>query len=470
MRKTALLSLLLLTGFNSFGSGNSSNFLEIGITNWDYKKPTGKSPVAGKLNFTEVRMSRSDMAFNLSNKDGIFDADMTYKKGVMGFKASYMKFDFIMGEENGFNDILDMKTKKSLAIINPGFFSFGGKSFSVKMSDMRTQFDNFYMYCSANNPDLDMASAEGIETGCMTEFFVSPEKPETPMTMNIQLDYEDGDKMDFTAQLGEIDLTGASIFKINALKSNMLMGQYFMETSNIGATCLKDEDQLTFDSEIIKKQCENSLSLEIPKIVLRNKKDETKFFLNMKNLEVSNQNLYFIAPVIQFVDKESSVTTKDISIKCQKSEDSILYDLHSIVKECISSGRINIKSLVSRDEDDLWFKYEDIMTKGFNPLAHISEKEKTAKRISFQLDEGRALIKASAYKKLLGKYLKFDVFIKGTVDHYPAKDQIVLNVDEIKVPVGWFKIKWKKFLLKIMKKALVGENIQFNGDKITIQL
>lgn len=468
--KKLLTTLALMTSFSVAATGNSSNFLEIGITDWNYKKQVDKNAVAGVLNFTDVRMSRSDMAFNLSNKDEIFNANMTYTDGVMGFKAKYMNFNFDMGKENGFNDVVEMGTKKSLAIINPGFFSFGGKNFSIKMDDLRTQLNNFYIFCTANDPDLDMASADGIEKGCMTEFFVSPEKAEAPMTMNIQLDYEDGDKMDFTAQLGELDLLGASVFRLNALNSTMTMAPYFMETSNISATCMKDEDQLTFDSEIIKKQCENSVSLEVPKIVLRNKKDETKFYINMKNLEVANGNLYFQAPVIQFVDRESSVTTKDLTVKCQKSEDSVLYDLHSVIKECIESGRINIKSLISRDEENLWFRYEDIMTKGFDPLAHISDKEKTAKRISFQLDQGKALIKASAYKKILGKYARFDVYIKGSVDHRPAKDQIVLNVDEIKVPIGWFKIKWKKFLLGIMKKALVGENIQFNGDRITIQL
>lgn len=469
--KKRLLALAILGCISATASEKPTNFLEVGFTEWDYKKPSEKgNGLAGKLSFTEVRMSRSDLTFNLTNKDEIFNADMTYKNNIMSFKANYMKFDFNMGKETAFNEILAINTKKSLAVINPGFFSFGGKSFDLKMDDVGMKFNNFYMFCSANDPDLDMASAEGIEQGCMTEFFVSPERTESPMTMNIQLDYEDGDKMDFTAQLGEINLTGGSIFQINALNSNMTMGPYFMETSNISASCMKDEDQLVFESEIIKKQCENSVSVEIPKIILRNKKEETKFYIETKNLSVANQNMYFVAPVIQFVDKESSVTTKDIVVKCQKSEDSILYDLHSIIAECIEFGRINIKELVSRDEYDLWFKYEDIMPKGFNPLAHIKSKEKTAGRIEFQLDGGKALVKASAYKKILGKYARFDVYIKGTVDHYPAKDQIVLNVDEIKVPIGWFKIKWKKFLLKIMKKALVGENIQFNGDKITIQL
>jgi hypothetical protein len=469
--KKRLLTLALLSSFTALASEKPTNFLEIGVTEWNYKKPAVKSNgVAGKLNFTEVRMSRSDMTFNLENKDNIFNAAMTYKNNVIGFKANYMKFDFDMGKDTGFNDIHEMNTTKSLAVINPGFFSFGGKSFDIKMDDVGMKFNNFYMFCSANDPDLDMASAEGIEQGCMTEFFVSPERTESPMTMNIQLDYEDGDKMDFNAELGEINLTGGSVFQINAMKSNMTMAQYFMETSNISASCLKDEDQITFESEIIKKQCENSLTLEVPKIILRNKKDETKFYIETKNLSVANEHLYFVAPVIQFVDKESSVTTKDLVVKCAKSEDSILYDLHSIISECIKFGRINIKDLISRDEYDLWFKYEDIMSKGFDPLAHIKDKEKTARNIEFQLDNGRALVKASAYKKILGKYARFDVYIKGTVDHYPAKDQIVLNVDEIKVPIGWFKIKWKKFLLKIMKKALVGENIQFNGDKITIQL
>ncbi len=467
--KKMLLIFALMGSFAVQAGGNSMNFLEVGITNWNYKKPSKKGS-AGILDFTEVKMSRSDMAFNLINKDDIFKAEVTYEKDNLGFKANYLKFQFDMGKDSSFNDILEMNTTKSLAIVNPGFFSFGGKKFDISMSDMKLGFDNFYMYCTSNNPDLDMATAEGIEQGCMTEFYISPEFENAPMNVDIDVDYEDGDKMKFHAQLGDINLNGGSLLQVNALNSSMTVGQYFMETSELHASCMKDEDLLVFDSEKIKKQCENSLNINIPTILLRNEKDETKFYLKTKNLSVANENLYFVAPVIQFVDKESSVTTKDLTIKCQKSEDSILYDLHSIIGECVQSGSINIKKLISRDEYDLWFKYEEIMKKGFNPLAHISSKEKTAGNISIQLDDHRALIKASAYKKVLGKYIRFDVYIKGTVDHKPAKDQIVLNVDEVKVPIGWFKIKWKKFLLKIIKKALVGENIQFDDDKIIIQL
>lgn len=444
-------------------------FLEVGITKWDYKKPK-KEGFGGMLEFTSATMSRANLTFNLTNKSKIFDAQTLYKKDYIGFKTDQMLLDFKLDPGSGFEDIQSLYAEKNDAVINPSFFSFNGNKFAIDFGDKKISMDRFFVFCTAGNPDIDMASVEGIEVGCMSELSVNPTSSKAPLNLTFERKYDDGDKMIMNAELGYISLIGKSVVELNANKMDMKVGNYFLETEKVKLNCLKDDTLLKFDTDKLMKDCENTADIKVPRALLRNKVDETKFYILPEVLTVSNEKLFFTSPVIQFVDKESSVTAYDLALKCAKADEAETYDLHSIIGECLKSGNISINRLVSRDETKLYWDYEKIMSQGLNPIADISEKEKTAKRIRISIDNGNALITASAYKKILGKYTRFDVYLKGTTEHYPEKDQIVLNVDKIHVPIGWFKIKWKKFLLNIMKKALVGENIQFIDDKIVLQL
>lgn len=469
MKKSILLSSLFCA-LTSYADVSSVNFLEISLTDMKYEKPTKQDLSAGTLVFTETVMSRSDLTFNLSNKDKVFDSKIFWRNSSLTFNTPYMNLDFKMEANSGFNDISKIDITKSQAIINPTFFSFGGENFQVKMTDAFIKLDNYMIYCTANDFEYDMATAEGIEYGCMTEMSVSKEKANKPLLLSTIVDYEDGDQMVFNANIDNLEIVDSTLIQIKAKKSDMKVSKYLLETGTLDVTCLKKNDLKVFESEIIKKDCENTIDIKAPKVVVNNSTDLTKFYIESDVLSVKGERVQFISPVIQFVDKESSVTTFGLTLSCQKKNEATVYDLHSAVGECISDGNISIDRLVSKDEKDIWFKYQDILKKGFNPVAHIGAKERDVQNVRINLQKNNFLITASAFKKILGVETKFNIHLDGSVEHIPAKDQVVLKVKNIGVPIGWFEIKWKKTLLGIMKKALVGSMIEFEGDKIIIQL
>lgn len=449
---------------------NSTNFMEISIDKMDYKKPLKASDSAGLLKFDEVLMSRSDLTFNMKNKDQIFNSNIKWENSILSFSTPFMNINFKLEEDSSFKDITLIDIYKSQAIVNPAFFSFGGDSFKINMDDMGVKLKNYMTFCTAGNPEIDMASADGIEYGCMTEMSLGASDANIDMTLEATMDYEDGDQMLFKASLGAINITESSLVTANFKKSEIDLNKYHVETSPLDVTCFKDPEMKVFDSDKFKKQCENSIDIETKKLVVNNKVDLTNFYIETNGLSVKARKAQFLSPVIQFVDKESSVTTFGLTLDCRKSDDATVYDLHSMISECITDGEITIDRLVSKDEKDLWFRYKDIMKSGFNPIAHIGDKERDVKNVRIKLNNKSFLITASAYKKILGVETKFNIHLDGSVIHIPEKDQIILKVDEIGVPIGWFEIKWKKTLLGIMKKALVGEMIEFDKDKIIIQL
>ncbi len=465
-----LFATILLLNTYAFAEVSSINFLEIGFEKWDYVRPTNANSPSGDLKFNEAKMARADLSFNMKNKDQIFDAQMYWRNNIISFTTPFMNLDFSMGEDSGFDKIKSISTKNSSTIINPLFFSFNGEDFSSGLDDMSLRIGNFMAFCSANNDEYDMASAEGIEYGCMTELSLNANDYSKPLMLNMKMDYEDGDKLDFNAKLSNIDLNDSTLIQAKAVSADMTLSKYFVEIGAAELTCMKKSDMKVFDSDIIKKDCENTIDLKLPKIVVNNKTDDTKFYIETEVINIQNENMYFHAPVIQFVDKESSVTTYDMTLKCQKEDSATAYDLHSMIAQCLKSGEISIPRLVSRDENKLWWRYGDILTKNFDPTAHIKSKEKDAANISIRLVNNSAVVSANAYTKILGVTTKFHVDIKGSVLHLPKKDQLIIKVKDIGVPIGWFKIKWKKVLLGIMKKALVGEMIEFQDDNIVIQL
>lgn len=468
--KKSLILFPLLYSLATLADVSSVNFLEISLTDMQYDKPLKQENPAGSMVFTEAVMSRADLTFNLSNKDKVFDSKIFWRNNSLTFNTPYMNLDFKMESSSGFNDISKINIKKSQAIVNPTFFSFGGENFQVKMSDSFIKLDNYMIYCTANDFEYDMATAEGIEYGCMTEMSISKEKQNKPLLLSTVMDYEDGDQMIFNASVDSLEIVDSTLVQVKANKSDMKVSKYLLETGSLDITCLKKNDLKVFNSEIIKKDCENTIDIKAPKLVVNNNTDLTKFYIESDVLSVKGERVQFISPVIQFVDKESSVTTFGLTLSCLKRNEATVYDLHSAIGECVTDGNISIDRLVSKDEKDIWFKYQDILKKGFNPVRHIGQKERDVQNVRISLQKNNFLITASAFKKILGVETKFNIHLDGSVEHIPAKDQVVLKVKNIGVPIGWFEIKWKKTLLGIMKKALVGSMIEFDGDKIIIQL
>ncbi|EQC46849.1 hypothetical protein [Bacteriovorax sp. Seq25_V] len=465
-----IIATLLLVNSVVYAEVESVNFLEIGFEKWDYERPANPSVASGHLKFTEAKMSRADLSFNMKNKDQMFDAQMYWKNNIISFTTPFMNLDFGMGENSGFNDIKSISTKNSSAIINPLFFSFTGEDFSFGLDDMKLGLKNFTAFCTANDEELDMASAEGIEYGCMTEMSLNSNDYARPLELNMVMDYEDGDKLTFNANLSNIDLNDSTLIQAKATSADMTVSKYFVEMAEANLVCQKKTDMKVFDSEVFKKDCENTIDLTVPKIVVNNKTDDTKFYLETEEIKIQNEKLSFKAPVIQFVDKVSSVTTYDLELNCDKSAKATAYDLHSMIGECLKNGEVRIPRLVSRDEDKLWWSYGDILSKNVDPTSHIKSKEKDAADISIKMINKNVKLSANAYTKILGVTTKFHVDVKGQAVHLPEKDQIIIKVSDIAVPLGWIKIKWKKVLLGIMKKAIVGSMIEFQGDNIIIQL
>jgi hypothetical protein len=470
MKKLALLSTFFLLN-NVAASGTlQSNFLEIGITNLNYVKPSDNKQIAGALVFTEAKMSRSDMSFNMVNKDNVFNSEINFQEGNLSFDSNYMSLSFDMGEESEFNNIKKMKFKDSYAVINPTFFTLSGNLTSFTQPDVYLSLNNYFIYCTANDPDFDMASAEGIEKGCMTEFSLAANNGNEKSEIEMIMDYEDGDQMTMLADIEEVNLVGESMINFSANKVNMSVSGYDVETRRVEGTCYKNPHDKTFDTEKIMKDCENSVDITVPKILMEDNKEDTKFFIQTDFLKTADERLLLKAPAIQFIDKESSVTTVDLGLDCQKSEDVEISDLHGIIGECLNEGEINISKIISKDEKDLWYRYSKVLDSNFDPTAGARKKDISAKNINISLDKNKMILRGNVFGGLLGAHMKFNVFMTGNVVHTPEREQLIIYIQKIEVPVGWIKLKWKKFFMGILKKALVGESIDIIDDKIIIQL
>jgi hypothetical protein len=466
---TTALMLIVLSG-KAMASPMSTNFLEIGITQLNYKKPTEKAGPAGSLTFTDAKMARAEMSFNLTNKKNIFDSKLKYRKDYLGFSSDYLSLDFNLEENSSFNDVHTMKSEKAFAVINPSFFTFSGDSFAVEMTENYIKMDNFFAYCTANDLEYDMASAEGIEYGCMTELSLYADKKEVPALLTFHSKYEDGDVMKLEAKMKGVEITESQVIDFAMDEAKMEVAGYDVVTGPGTGTCYKEAGDKVFDSTKIKKDCLNSLEMQIPKIVMEDNQEATKFFLEVENMKVANQRFFLQTPVIQFVDKESSVTTTGLNVACDKSDEVEVNDLHGVISECLREGEVKISNVYTSDEKDVWWKYKNILSGEFDPISIIQKRDLTASNVSFSLDDNNLVLRANVFKRMLGANMKFKVFMKGAVTHLVDKQQLIIDVSHIEVPVGWFKLKWKKFFMKLVRKALVGESIDVIEDRIIISL
>lgn len=456
-----------LIGFAAIASDKPINFLEIGITDMNYSKPKGESKEAGVMKFVEARMSRADLTFNLQNKDEIFDSQMLYEKDLIKFRTKYMNLEFGLGKDSSFNNFQKIDIKDSLAVINPSFTTFGGASTRLQWPEMSLGVNNFFLFCSANDEEVDMSAPDGIIKGCLTEISVNADKFDRPMKLKYTLDLEKGDKMNIDSSFTGFSILEGKSITFDAEGVTLELDKYKLETSKLKLECEKDESLFELDTQKILKDCENTASIKTKALVLKNKKEKTRFYIQPETLNISNEKVDFYAPRIQIANRKGATTMFGLDVDCDKASDATVYDLHQVIGQCINKGVIKMNALVSTDEKSLWWKYDQVISDNFDPTAHIKKEDKSVWKLKIELNQGEVYVKVNNKKGPV----KFSIELKGRVTHQPEKDRIIIHADDVRIPVPYFwDITLREFLVEQIAAALRDAGAKAKGNDIIITL
>ncbi len=474
------LTAILLFSTALWAQEKSSNFMEVDLKLFEYNKL--KNGQKGRVEAREARLSRADLTFNFQNKDKIFDSRVYSDNDSITFKSDFMNFDFRLKEKSDFFAIQDLNIYETLAIINPRFFSAEGEMFHLGYDDLSLKVNNYLTYCTMNDPDFDMATAVGIENGCMNQLSLYPSENHQHIPFAMTLLYDDGDKMDLKAKIQALNLTNAKNLEILATESLINLMGFVVKTQDLSINCLKDSNDFTFNPDKVLKDCENTAEVNTDRIVIINDEDKTRFFIKPRHLKIESGNVSFDSEAVQFVDEEKNVTIYDLKLDCVKSDVATVYDLHSLIGECVRSGKVNIGKIFDKKDRLLFDSYDKVLTGELDPLEKFDktrvmrgrgnyrrkfttkDQELQASDLKISISDGQVAIELVAYKKVLGATIKRDVTINGEFVHRPEDGILEFKVTEAEVPIILGFKYGKDFISDALAELIVGETVTWNNE------
>ena len=474
------ITAILLFSTVVWAQEKSRNFMEVDLKMFEYNKL--KQGEKGRVEAREVRLSRADLTFNFQNKDRIFDSRIFSDKNSITFKSDFMNFDFRLKDKSDFFAIQDLNIYETLAIINPTFFSAEGKMFHLGYDDLSLKMNSFLAYCTMNDPDFDMATAIGIESGCMNQLSVYPNADHKVIPFDMTVLYDDGDKMDLNAKIKALNLVDAQNLEILATESLINLMGFVVKTQDLSINCLKDPSDFKFDPDKFLKDCENTAIVNTERIVIINDEDKTRFFIKPRYLRVENESVSLDSEAVQFVDEEKNVTMYDLKLNCVKSNEATVYDLHSVIGECVRSGTVDIGKIFDKKDRLLFHSYDKVLTGELDPLEEfdkvqiirgrdyykrkrkIKDQELQVSDLKMNISNGKVGIELVAYRKVLGVTVERDVKIRGEFLHRPDDSILEFKVTKAEVPIIFGFKYGKDFISETLAEMLVGDTVTWNNE------
>lgn len=444
-------------------------FIEIDIEKMKYEKPNASRGWAGDLSFSTVNMNWDGMQVNVRNEEKVFDTKILYKENYLGFLSPKLKVGFTLEPDSAFKAIGGLDITQSKVIANSGFFSFNGKEFQFieNKTKSRLNLKNFNLYCTGNG-EYDLSTPEGIVAGCLSEFFVSGING-TLADAEIEYRDESGEKPFYlTSSLDRIDLKDDKITS-NIEKAYILSSPFEITTKNLVATCKKDPELVTLDTDKLVFDCKNNLSVKNNLITIDNKLEQTIFDLAIDSFEVQEEKFSVSLTNAIINDQKTQTTLQGIGVDCTKDIEADVMDLQVILGECFKNGTASIQNIFSDEKNKSGYNnlrfneyFDDSVLMRISGDADLKSNDSSVKDIVFKMKNNYLNVFAKV------KFIwSFDISVDAAIKHLPDEEKIILSVEKTKLPLG---IKWRKMLMYFLKKYLVVDFIEYQGNNIIITL
>ena len=465
MINKAIITILTIA-VSAHALSSENNFAQVNIKNAHYETPSLKgASSAGTLNFRDMNINWNGMSVGIRNNNEIFNSRIIKRKNYMGLVGDNLNLGMQFDDDAFFENIKTLDITDSNFMINPLFFSFTGNSFVFKGSDFNMTLKDFNLYCNGGE-DVNMTTPAGIFSGCLNASTINSSSKSTGA--NAEVSAETVFKSDNIS--GFSNITALNIkndrVSLKSLGNQLSVPGYFIHTGPMTLTCHKDKLSLDkLDMTSVYNDCTNDFTVESKKIVISDKTEGTKFFVDAKVLETGEGKLEVYLPSAQIVDEKDSTTMLDVDIKCGKSGESDILDLQMVIADCIKGGEVKVGAVVSAENGKVLFDaYDTIIGSNKHPTIHVKKSQASAKDISLTLNNNTVKIHAVVKAGLLGDV---NVYVNGKIKHSIKDKKIVLTVTSTKMPLGFRSIN---FLMKLIKKYLVNSFISVNGQDIIITL
>lgn len=437
---------LLFLGFCGVGPLMAEDKMSFDVTvdKLNFVRPLKGIGKAGTLIFKSASVFNNGIVLNVNNVNNYFDSQIFVRPTFLGFTTQFGNFGFGIEADSLLNSVLQTDLANSKFIMDDNQLTLTGESMYFVNSNSNLRLKGFRLYCQNNSQALKSEAQPDVLNSCYR--FMTLNGTYQPGNELAQLElksFEGETKTVINATVNSIDLRHQEIMANLPAITTISNESYVIEASNVLFSCAKDADLNEFQMEKIKTPCFNQLRVNPMQAVITDKKEKSKFKLDIKNIVVQDKIFYLTLNKGVLSDPASSTYLTNVLVNCKKNFESDLFEMTDVLKDCIEYGRVSIGEVRSDKADE--------------------KKDSYNRNVAVSVSNGTIVVQSDI------KFLGFNsrVSIHGSVNLDADKRQLILKVTDTKLPLGLTSVK---LLMHFLKKDLISKDVSINNNVITISL
>ncbi len=446
----SLLSFIVISGLLQANELPPESY-EMQFDKFTYKRPTRNVGFAGEFVFKKANINTNGVAFNVENKNNIFDAKVFMRPNFLGFTTSIGSFGVTFEKENPLIIVDQLDVTEASLILDDTQLNLSGSNLLAVQPTTYVKLDNFRIYCQrAGESKSELNATESLTDDCFNFLTLNNAFSNGALGKLHYIDTANNEKLEVKAQFKSIDLRPNTLSVDLSQVETIADNEYFIKLSTLNFQCPKDPTLKEINSKKITEDCLRQIKIAPFRALVEDKKEKSQFDLNITNFQIQDEVAYVNMPNGKLSDPESDTYLKNVIVNCRKSPETDVMDITAILSDCVQFSKLSIGETTSTSQK------EDADWKGNKP-------DSTTKNILININNNKLILETDI--KMLG--LNHRVKIYGLVIVLKNEKALELTVTDTKLPFGFSSVK---LLMYYLKKNFVSKDIKINKNVIRIYL
>jgi hypothetical protein len=283
MKTLSLLSLIILSGISNANEMPPESY-EMQFNKFTYKRPTRNVGFAGEFVFNKANINTNGVAFNVENKNNIFDAKVFMRPNFLGFTTSIGSFGVTFEKENPLTIVDQLDVADASLILDDTQLNLSGASLMAIQPTTFIKLDNFRIYCQrAGEGKSELNETESLTDDCFNFLTLNNAFSNGTLGRLHYIDTANNAKLEVKGQFKSIDLRPNTLSVDLSQVETIADNEYFIKLSTLNFQCPKDPSLKEINSKKITDDCLRQIKIAPFRAQVEDKKEKSQFDLNITN-------------------------------------------------------------------------------------------------------------------------------------------------------------------------------------------
>lgn len=452
--KYLLLSLLLST------SSFAEDYMLFSVENFWMNQETINTPLSGEIKAKKMLLLFDSERIEIEPEPGdIFEADVFMKHNMINFKKGYISFSSDLGSRNPLIGVNDFNITNSDVEFTKDAISIDGESLDLTLDGIDIGLKNVSLIC-----DTGGIYTTEIDDVCLRNSSLRSNN-EAGITTLVIKDLDSDFPLELEMFIRELFIKDDNIRGLVQNINGVIKGTHYnMEIADIN--CYKYKDQRDIDPELIINGCMKTSKNTFKNFSMQKKDVMTN--IGNAHMTIEEDSYLLVSDKSTFKVGNEVTHIHHLEINCEKKPlpkgKNVIIDEHVVLEGCLDRGDVRI-SRIQVDEDKAR-KFLEINAPTLATVAKEMEQKGLIDIYDFKDIKLTSANKDFAFKAKIKFIFRIPVRFRGKAGFDKDKNELKLDLEAAHVA----GIPTRKLLLYLLQKFISSEDIQVDGNSLTIKM